>query len=237
VEMIQSPAPWSPSGTCWLKSSSRSGRTWKHPSSAAGPAGQSTTPGGGPRALRSRFQGGSHCPRARRIASITSSWAGLEIAARTFMGFLQHGHSSGFSRYVRNQSRPRPAPEPDEPRLVFFCDHHLAGPGGCAVFFDPAEGAADRGRDRSVAKDFFEEFGRCGDPHFGFLRLRCLNPDWLRSSSQRAALSQAIPGIDVTSACEVPQEICPPNYNYSPPQICILRKTSIPRFDHFKQTI
>jgi hypothetical protein len=26
-------------------------------------------------------------------------------------------------------------------------------------------------------KDLFEEFLRCGDPHFGFLRLRCLNPD------------------------------------------------------------
>jgi hypothetical protein len=26
-------------------------------------------------------------------------------------------------------------------------------------------------------KDLFEEFVRCGDPHFGFLRLRCLEPD------------------------------------------------------------
>ena len=26
-------------------------------------------------------------------------------------------------------------------------------------------------------KDLLERFTRCGDPHFGFLRLRCTNPD------------------------------------------------------------
>ena len=35
--------------------------------------------------------------------------------------------------------------------------------------------ASEHGPLHPRVKDLFERFVRCGDPHFGFLRLRCIN--------------------------------------------------------------